>query len=128
MDGFITVAQSRTICAGNPNAPNCVLRVKHTDVMGYHDAREIPHYWTYAKDFVLQDHLFEPNYGWSLPAHLFMVSGWAASCPRPTDPMSCRSDLGVGALNEARYGPRPQFGWTDLTYLLHAHGVTWGDF
>ena len=31
------------------------------DVMGYHDAREIPNYWTYAHDFVLQDHMFEPK-------------------------------------------------------------------
>ena len=28
--------------------------------LGYHDAREIPNYWTYAKDFVLNDHMFEP--------------------------------------------------------------------
>jgi phospholipase C len=34
----------------------------------------------------------------------------------------------VGTLNDARYSPRPRFGWTDLTYLLHAHGVSWGYF
>ena len=28
--------------------------------MGYHDAREIPNYWTYAQNFVLQDDMFEP--------------------------------------------------------------------
>ena len=27
--------------------------------MGYHTAAEIPNYWTYAKDFVLNDHMFE---------------------------------------------------------------------
>ena len=42
--------------------------------MGYHDAREIPNYWAYARNFVLQDHMFEPNKSWSLPAHLLMVS------------------------------------------------------
>ena len=36
--------------------------------MGYHDGGEIPNYWTYAQDFVLQDHMFEPNASWSLPA------------------------------------------------------------
>jgi phospholipase C len=56
--------------------------------MGYHDAREIPNYWTWAKDFVLQDRMFEPNLGWSLPAHLFTVSGWSASCSNATDPMT----------------------------------------
>ena len=30
------------------------------DVMGYHDAREIPNYWRYAHDFVLQDRMFAP--------------------------------------------------------------------
>ena len=31
-------------------------------------------------NFVLQDHMFEPNASWSLPAHLFMVSEWSAKC------------------------------------------------
>ena len=39
---------------------------------------DIPNYWTYAKDFVLQDHLFEPDAAWSVPSHLFMVSVWSA--------------------------------------------------
>ena len=29
--------------------------------MGYHTESDIPNYWTYAKDFVLQDHMFEPE-------------------------------------------------------------------
>ena len=35
--------------------------------MGYHDAREIPNYWAYARHFVLQDHMFQPDTSWSLP-------------------------------------------------------------
>ena len=54
--------------------------------MGYHDAREIPNYWAYAKDYVLQDRMFESVASWSLPAHLYLVSGWPAhresSAPR----------------------------------------------
>jgi phospholipase C len=46
--------------------------------MGYHTAREIQNYWAYARHFVLQDYMFEPNNSWSLAAHLFLVSGWAA--------------------------------------------------
>ena len=53
------------------------------DVMGYHDAREIPNYWTYAEDFVLQDHMFAPDSSWSLPAHLYKVSEWSAACAGP---------------------------------------------
>ena len=52
-------------------------------MMGYHDAREIPNYWAYARNYVLQDHMFEPNASWSLPAHLFMVSEWSALCTTP---------------------------------------------
>jgi hypothetical protein len=28
---------------------------------------ESPNYWAYAHNFVLQDHMFESNVGWSLP-------------------------------------------------------------
>ena len=35
---------------------------RRIDVMGYHDGREIPNYWAYAKNFVLQDHMFEPEH------------------------------------------------------------------
>ena len=58
------------------------------DVMGYHTAAEIPNYWTYAKDFVLDDHMFEPVASWSLPDHLYLVSGWSARCSSPA-PSSC---------------------------------------
>ena len=43
------------------NDPYCVRHGGGRDVMGYHDAREIPNYWAYARNFVLQDHMFEPN-------------------------------------------------------------------
>src|SRR5213079_1921815 len=95
MDGFIkTVEQSQDLdtdhvsCVVAGQAPSCV------DVMGYHDAHEIPNYWAYVRNFVLQDHMFEPSDTWSLPAHLFMVSGWSASCSDPKKPMSCKTDLG----------------------------------
>ena len=62
------------------------------DVMGYHTAAEIPNYWTYAKDFVLDDHMFEPVTSWSLPDHLYLVSGWSAKCWNRS-PMSCVNDI-----------------------------------
>src|SRR4029450_10238725 len=93
------------------------------DVMGYHDGRDIPNYWTYARHFVLQDHMFEPNASWSLPAHLFLVSEWSARCSRRGDPMSCENAL------EAPESPKdhvvPDYAWTDLTYLLHKAHVSW---
>jgi phospholipase C len=90
--------------------------------MGYHTAREIPNYSTLARDFVLQDHLFEPNIGWSLPAHLFAVSGWSASCSQPLDPSTCTTDL---RQPDADLSTTPDYGWTDVTYLLYQHQVRW---
>jgi len=126
MDGFIGSAESGGVrCRGMSTDPRC-LGSKKPDVMGYHDRRELPNYWTYADDFVLQDAMFEPNSSWSLPAHLFMVSEWSARCAVKDDPASC-----VGALQNphspVRGGPFVplNYAWTDLTYLMHKHGVGW---
>jgi phospholipase C len=93
MDGFVRSAEdasTRGCSATNPPTPVC-LPSNPPDVMGYHDAREIPNYWTYAQDFVLQDHMFESVDSWSLPSHLYLVSGWSAHCTS-TNPSSCTND------------------------------------
>jgi phospholipase C len=96
--------------------------------MGYHDFHEIPNYWTYARHFVLQDHMFQPDTSWSLPAHLFLVSGWSARC-RTASPASCRSAVqSPGAPPGEPQDPSgtvPDYAWTDLTYLLYRHHVSW---
>jgi phospholipase C len=131
MDGFIQQARedirSRKLdkkkCE-SPFDPACGGSEDKLDVMGYHDSREIPNYWTYAQDFVLQDHMFEPNASWSLPAHLFTVSGWSAKCSTLGDPMSCQNELDkADRLRDT--GPQPDYAWTDLTYLLYKNGVSW---
>jgi phospholipase C len=190
MDGFVRQSESSGRgCAGfvgvcNPRAPS--------DVMGYHDAREIPNYWAYARNFTLDDHMFESDSSWSLPSHLFTVSEWSARCSKSGDPQSCVNDdelggyqteqiIGVGAIGRraqnrmkrlaraartadlrclllgvtstlsraAKLAARCQarvrqsivarraklsqqvstsynYAWTDITYLLHEHGVSWG--
>jgi phospholipase C len=124
MDGFIGQAEfgRRTGCIKNPNDPLCSRRAENPDVMGYHDGQDIPNYWAYARNFVLQDHMFEPNASWSLPAHLFMVSEWSARCPRRGDAMSCVSAL-QNPVNPAT--GLADYAWTDLTYLLHKRRVSW---
>ena len=97
--------------------------------MSYHDAREIPNYWTWAESFALQDRMFGPVDSWTLPAHLFLVSAWSASCEDPLDPMSCRSDT---ALEDAIVGrendrPEPLWAWTSTSPTSWiAYGVSWG--
>jgi phospholipase C len=152
--------------------------------MGYYDARDLPNYWTYAHDFVLDDHMFDSVKSWSLPSHLYLVSGWSASCSKLGQPSSCTTQLGPSkafpwmrfrtraaarqAVNQVtacfrahhlRLNPKlplrqqamgsasspgtkimclqpilkqrlvdTNFAWTDITYLLHKHHVSWGYF
>lgn len=133
MDGFLTSIKGLGRCIGYGD-PNCAgPQARSRDVMGYHDQRELANYWKYASDYVLQDHLFEPNASWSLPQHLFMVSEWSAKCAQLHVAMSC-----VNELEDPDYPPdfrrrdpaahqpgRPNYAWTDLTYLLHRKHVTW---
>jgi phospholipase C len=124
MDGFVAEQeQAKKSCLLKFN-PACGPGGASHDVMGYHDAREIPNYWAYARNFVLQDHMFEPDASWSLPSHLFLVSAWSASCRNPLDPMSCQSNLKQPDRDALHLG-RPDYAWTDLTYLLHRDGVSW---
>jgi phospholipase C len=133
MDGFIRQAHSgrHLACAAFVQAPGCSLApADAASVVGYHDARELPNYWAWAHAFVLQDHLFESDTSWSLPAHLYLVSGWSARCSKKGDPMSCRPAVQApGSPPDSPQNPTnrvPDYAWTDLTYLLHKHHISWG--
>jgi phospholipase C len=126
MNGFIQAAErERKGCSAHPEAALCAY-TDVTSVAGYHDQREIPNYWAYAKHFVLQDHMFAPTLSWSLPAHLYELSEWSAYCKNHS-PFSCKNAL--DNYESSYYGkpsnPHPIFAWTDLTYLLHRYGVSW---
>jgi phospholipase C len=136
MDGFIVAMRGAPKTGGCPtDIPSCVVRGHERTVMGYHTDAELPNYWAYARNFVLQDRMFEPVSSWSLPAHLYMVSGWSASCSRIDDPSSCKPnrrefddlDLPRDLFDTAnpQVKGRPNYPWTDLTYLLHARNVSW---
>ncbi len=134
MDGFVGQAEKGSKC--NTTEPNCSpcteqgTTVHCVDAMGYHDAREIPNYWTYAQNFVLQDSMYEPVSSWSWPEHLFELSAWSATCTNWSDPMSCISKL-EGPPNPdseaSRYGGPDGISlpWTDVTNLLYRNGVSW---
>ncbi len=128
MDGFIGQAEKAKNCAGNnPSCSPCLSGSTSNciDVMGYHDGREIPNYWQYARDFFLQDHMFEPNASWSLPEHLFQVSEWSAFCTNPFDASSCTNALQNPNPPGLPLSETPLYAWTDMTYLLHKNGVSW---
>ncbi len=133
MDGFIRQRDAASKTCISPDDPACALSGT-PDVMGYHTAAEIPNYWAYANDFVLQDHMFEPVNSWSLPDHMYMVSEWSAKC-RTRSPMSCVNNIvgpyGVDQFQQAvdqelRTGKTSiDLAWTDITWLLYAHHVSW---
>ncbi len=142
MDGFIGQAESGRKGCLDPTDPACSNSAT-PDVMGYHTGTDIPNYWAYASDFVLQDQMFEPNASWSLPSHLFLVSEWSAFCTTHDNPASCSNSVqtrpaerpaNVPAVYGGRSGPasagkkadQPVFAWTDLTYLLYKAHVSWG--
>jgi len=78
MNGF--VAEAETFCpSGQPCRP---------DVMGYHTGSDIPNYWAYARNYVLNDHMFESVRSWSLPSHVYEFSAWSARCRSPRAPRS----------------------------------------
>jgi phospholipase C len=195
MDGFVRQAEARKGggrgCGGFSGVCNSAAP---SNVMGYHDAREIPNYWAYAQHFVLDDHMFQSDASWSLPSHLYLVSGWSAKCSVLGDPHSCVNEdqlggfltaeiaAGGGGVGQRAYRAcllehgvlravhagrdarerrqlrrlrrQPSvaaaitecvneitlrqadifkqtvamnnYAWTDITYLLHKHGVSWG--
>ncbi|HET6877283.1 MAG TPA: alkaline phosphatase family protein [Jatrophihabitans sp.] len=131
MNGFVVRAHREFVKCQRAHNPGCVGNTGR-DVMGYHTASDIPNYWAYAKSFVLQDHMFESVRSWSLPAHLYMVSEWAARCATRV-PSTCHTRLKGGpftpygwASGQHRATPAPRYAWTDLTYLLHKDHVSWG--
>jgi len=114
MDGFIAEAETRC----KPGGGACPA----LDVMGYHTGTDIPNYWAYAKNFVLDDMMFESDHSWSLPSHLALTSGWSAVC-RTQNPMSCTNS--PSPRHPTTTNPTP-YAWTDLTWLLHKNNVSWG--
>ncbi len=137
MDGFVGEAEKGMGCSTTePNCSPCTEKestAQCVDPMGYHDAREIPNYWTYAQNFVLQDDMYESASSWSWPEHVYMVSGWSAKCREYTNVMSCvNSPEGPPYPHSENGKPDPYTGpdaislpWTDITYLLHKYGVSW---
>ncbi len=137
MNGFIIrMAQKEAYCrklkrkGGSCRFPT----TPPSEVMAYQNTGEIPNYWKYAENFALDDHMFEAVGSWSLPEHLFIVSGWAAAC-KNRDPYSCINDA-AGPYSMSKFNTEVaqeiadgktdvHLAWTDITWLLHNYGISW---
>ncbi len=132
MDGFVyaQTADLAHLCTGSdarklpPRQTGCSAFVpggERHDVMGYHTDAELPNYWAYAKNFVLQDSLFEGMRGWSLASHLDLISEWSAECTNPKDVSTCTSNpYGISP-----DGNNVEYPWVNLPQLLDLNGVSW---
>jgi phospholipase C len=52
-----------------------IVGEKTKDTMGYFDGEDIPYYWDYASNYVIDDNFFSSEMGPSLPNHLYIASG-----------------------------------------------------
>ena len=124
MNGFIRMARESPKgerCVEHPFIQFCKPYVGpkgQIDAMSTMTEGTIPTYWALADWGVLQDRMFAPVDSWSLPAHLYLISGWAATCNNINARDTCRSDPEV---DKSKVYP-----WTDITWLLHEGGVDWG--
>ena len=81
--------------------------------------------------------MFEPVQAWSLPDHLYAVSGWSAQC-KNKKPRSCHTNIigpyGTQQMDKAVAQEMAtgttsiDLAWTDLTWLLYRDHVSWGYF
>ena len=90
MDGFLVESYKGKGGANcQPPNPVCTPGTDPRDVLGWHDQREIPNYWNYARLYVLQDQMYESVASYSLPAHLYMLAAQSGGYtgyqqPKPT--------------------------------------------
>ncbi len=87
MDGFLTESYKGINADGSSFNPSYTPGRNPKDVMGWHDYREIPNYWNYARLYVLQDRMFESVASYSLPAHLYMLAAQSGGYTGYKQPM-----------------------------------------
>ena len=100
MDGFVSQQEHGMVGCAQTFNPACGNGSGTPDVMGYHTGADIPNYWAYAHDFVLQDHMFESVASWSLPS----TCTW---CPSGRPTARSRATRGAAAARSRTPRTRP---------------------
>ena len=59
----------------NNGAMNGFVINEGKQTMGYYDGTDIPYYWDYAANYVIDDNFFSSQMGPSFPNHLYIASG-----------------------------------------------------
>ena len=113
-----------------PSARAIVGPQGQPDVMGYHTAQRDPELLGVRRErSCSRTTCSRPADSWTLPAHLFLVSAWSATLQQPARPddvpLRPRAAERRGRQPAPRAFPPRVYGWTDITYLLHEHDVSW---
>jgi phospholipase C len=84
-----------------------ILGEGSTLTMGYYDRNDIPYYWDYADNYVLDDNFFSSLMGSSFPNHLYIASGTNG----PVTNLNYRWILNGHVVDN----PAPAFNWQDVS-------------
>jgi len=84
-----------------------VAAEKSTLTMGYYDRSDIPYYWDYANQYVLDDNFFSSLMGPSFPNHLYIASGTNG----PVSNLNYRWVLNGHVVDN----PAPDFNWQGVS-------------
>ena len=101
-----------------------------TLTMGYYDRTDIPYYWDYANQYVLDDNFFSSLMGPSFPNHLYIASG--TNGPTNLPPLClqtpCKWILNGHVVDNPPSGYNWQgvsLDWSTLAQELTAANVSW---
>jgi phospholipase C len=101
MDGFVTAEGSNL-------------------TMGYCDRSDIPYYWDYADNYVLDDNFFSSEMGPSFPNHLYIAAG----TNEPTN-LTATWILNSGIINNPGSVQGIDLTWSTLAQELSGAGMSW---
>ncbi len=108
-----------------------IVGEKTNDTMGYHNRSDIPYYWDYANNFVLDDNFFSSLMGPSLPNHLYIASGsagngtlanphnydWIKNGTVNNNSPQCATDVSICV--------DLSLTWASMAQSLSEHGMSW---
>jgi phospholipase C len=93
-----------------------ILGLNGTEAMGYYTRSDLPYYYDYADNYVLDDNFFSSLMGPSLPNHLYMASGTSGGIIGNKGETLNSTSLGLSALHLT---------WLTLAQELSAGNVSW---
>jgi phospholipase C len=108
-----------------------IVGEKNNETMGYYSGQDIPYYWDYAENFVLDDNFFSSLMGPSFPNHLYIASGSSGNGTLSNPNHYPWVVNGSIIDNSPVTGPdfetkvNLNFSWASLAQELSQHQITW---